>query len=81
MKQAVRIIVQTHGRAVAAALNRVERNAAETRMKDPDTRRVVHVDTQKIVAATFRHNTSRNLDPQFNTLAVLANMAKDDNGK
>ena len=31
---------------------------------------------QKIVAATFRHDTSRNLDPQLHTHAVVANMVK-----
>ena len=36
---------------------------------------------QKIVAATFRHDTSRNLDPQLHTHAVLANMVKGEDGK
>ena len=69
-----RRIVEAHDRAVAAALDWVERNAAETRMKDPDTGRMIRVGNQKIVAATFRHDTSRNLDPQLHTHAVLANM-------
>ena len=55
---------EAHDRAVAASLAWVERNAAETRMKDPDTgNRMARVGNQKIVAATFRHDTSRNLDP------------------
>ena len=36
---------------------------------------------QKIVAATFRHDTSRNLDPQLHTHAVLANMVKGEDDK
>ena len=36
---------------------------------------------QKIVAATFRHDTSRNLDPQLHTHAVLANMVRDAGGR
>ena len=36
---------------------------------------------QKIVAATFRHDTSRNLDPQLHSHAVLANMVQGENGK
>ena len=74
-------IVDVHGRAVAASLAWVERNAAETRMKDPDTGRMVRAGNQKIVAATFRHDTSRNLDPQLHTHAVLANMVQGEDGK
>ena len=74
-------IVEAHDRAVKAALGWVERNAAETRMKDPETGRMGRVGNQKTVAATFRHDTSRNLDPQLHTHAVLANMVKGEDGK
>ena len=76
-----RRIVDVHDRAVSAALDWVERNAAETRMKDPETGRMVRAGNQKIVAATFRHDTSRNLDPQLHTHAVLANMVKGEDDK
>ena len=36
---------------------------------------------QEIVAATFRHDTSRNLDPQLHTHAVLANMVRGEDRK
>ena len=74
-------IVEAHDRAVAATLAWVERNAAETRMKDPETGRIARVGNQKTVAATFRHDTSRNLDPQLHTHAVLANMVSGEDGK
>ncbi len=74
-------IIDVHDRAVAASLAWVERNAAETRMKDPDTGRMIRAGNQKIVAATFRHDTSRNLDPQLHTHAVLANMVRGEDGK
>ena len=74
-------IVDVHDRAVAASLAWVERSAAETRMRDPDTGRMVRAGNQKIVAATFRHDTSRNLDPQLHTHAVLANMVRGEDGK
>ena len=82
-------IVEAHDRAVKAALAWVEKNAAETRMKDPgsrpgqapDTGRMIRAGGQKIVAATFRHDTSRNLDPQLHTHAVLANMVRGEDGK
>ena len=74
-------IVEAHDRAVAATLAWVEKNAAGTRMKDPDTGKMARVGNQKIVAATFRHDTSRNLDPQLHTHAVLANMVKGEDRK
>ena len=69
-------IVAAHDRAVKRALSWVERNAAETRISDPATRQMVREKGQKTVAATFRHDTSRNLDPQLHTHAVLANMVQ-----
>ena len=74
-------IVDAHDRAVKAVLGWIERNAAETRMKDPETGRMARTGGQKIVAATFRHDTSRNLDPQLHTHAVLANMVRGEDGK
>ena len=74
-------VVEAHDRAVAATLAWVEKNAAETRMKDPETGEMARVGNQKIVAATFRHDTSRNLDPQLHTHAVLANMVRGGDGK
>ena len=76
-----RRIVEAHDRAVAAALAWIEKNAAETRMKDAETGKMARMGNQKIVAATFRHDTSRNLDPQLHTHAVLANMVKGEDGK
>ena len=74
-------IVEAHDRAVKATLGWVEKNVAETRMKDPATGKMARVGNQKIVAATFRHDTSRNLDPQLHTHAVLANMVQAGDGK
>ncbi len=74
-------IVDAHDRAVKATLAWVEANAAETRVQDPETRRMVRTRDQEIVAATFRHDASRNLDPQLHTHAVLANMVRSGDGK
>ena len=74
-------IVEAHDRAVTATLGWIEKNAAETRMKDPETGKMGRVGGQKIVAATFRHDTSRNLDPQLHSHAVLANMVQGEDGK
>ena len=74
-------IVDAHDRAVAATLAWFERNAAETRMADPGTGRMTRTGNQKTVIATFRHDTSRNLDPALHTHAVIANMVRGGDGK
>ena len=74
-------IVEAHDRAVKATLGWIEKNAAETRMQDRETGKMVRAGGQEIVAATFRHDTSRNLDPQLHSHAVLANMVRGEDGK
>ena len=74
-------VVDTHDRAVARTVAWFEKNVAETRMKDPETGRMVRTGGQKTVVAAFRHDTSRNLDPALHTHAVIANMVKDAEGK
>ena len=74
-------IVDAHDKAVKRTLGWVEKQVAETRLRDPKTGRMVRAGGQEMVAATFRHNTSRNLDPQLHTHAVLANMLKGGDGR
>ena len=71
-------IVAAHDKAVGRTLGWIEKHVAETRLSDPDTGRMVRAGGQKMVAATFRHDTSRNLDPQLHTHAVIANMVRGD---
>ena len=73
-------IVGAHDAAVRKALIWIEGNVAETRMMDAESGRMVRAGDQSIVAATFRHDTSRNLDPQLHTHAVIANMVQGENG-
>ena len=74
-------IASAHDRAVSRALNWFERNAAETRMKHPETGEMTRTGDQKTVIATFRHDTSRNLDPALHTHSVIANMLHGADGK
>ena len=74
-------IVAAHDRAVTRTLGWIERNAVETRMQDKVSGAMVRASGQKMVAATFRHDTSRNLDPQLHTHAVVANMVQGEDGK
>ena len=73
--------IRAHDAAVARTLDWVERNVAETRMSDPATGRMVRAGDQKSLIATFRHDTSRNLDPLLHTHAVIANMVRGTDGK
>ncbi|MDE0030320.1 MAG: conjugative relaxase [Deltaproteobacteria bacterium] len=74
-------IVEAHDRAVMRALDWFERNAAETRLRDPENGRMVRAGGQKAVIAAFRHDTSRNLDPALHTHSVIANMLLGPDGK
>ena len=76
-----RRILAAHDKAVERTLAWVEKNVVQTRLRDPDTGRMVRAGGQKTVAATFRHDTSRNLDPQLHTHAVIANMLQGKDGK
>ena len=74
-------VVAAHDEAVKRTLAWLEETTIQTRMKDRDTGCLIHTGGQKTVAATFRHEVSRNLDPQLHTHAVIANMVQGDDGK
>ncbi len=74
-------VIEAHGRAVKRTLAWVEERSVETRMKGPDGGRMIRAGDQKAVIATFAHETSRNLDPQLHTHAVIANMVQGEDGK
>ena len=73
-------VIDAHDRAVMRTLDWFEKNVAETRMKDPETGRMARTGNQKAVISTFRHDTSRNLDPALHTHSVIANMLKGADG-
>ena len=69
-------IVRAHDEAVRATLDMIERDLLITRVHNPETGKRERRRAQGMVAATFRHLASRNLDPQLHTHAVLANMTQ-----
>ena len=73
-------VVAAHDAAVKRTLAWLEATTIQTRMRDPETGILVRAGGQKMVAATFRHEVSRNLDPQLHTHAVIANMVHGDDG-
>lgn len=72
-------IYDVHMQAVKTALNWTEKNAIGTRaMKDGV---LENEKVGNITAALFRHDTSRNMDPQLHTHSVIANAIKRDDGE
>ena len=56
----------------------IKDNVLETRVWDKDPNKPVKCPTNRM-AATFRHDTSRNQDPQLHTHCVVANMTRGRN--
>ena len=72
-----------HDEAVKSTLDYVEQNFINTQIRKGSSSSkdstVELRQTTKALFATFRHNTSRNLDPQLHTHAVVINMTKQKN--
>ncbi|MFA7281086.1 MAG: MobF family relaxase [Sterolibacterium sp.] len=64
-------IAQAHDQAVARALEYLEKRAFSSR-----DRRDPHSGRGSILAAVYQHGTSRELDPQLHSHAVVANLGK-----
>ena len=73
-----RQVVAAHDRAVEAVLDWIESHA-HTRMRRHG--HIVTVDAEGIVVGVFRQHTSRRLDPQFHTHAVIANRVAAPDGR
>jgi conjugative relaxase-like TrwC/TraI family protein len=73
-----REVVEAHEGAVEAVLGWIE-DHAHTRIRDHG--HVMCVDAQGIVVGVFRQHTSRRLDPQLHTHAVIANKVRAPDGR
>ncbi|GBD83813.1 multifunctional conjugation protein TraI [bacterium BMS3Abin02] len=73
-----RQVIEAHERAVVAVLGWVEGHA-HTRMRRRG--HIVCVDAEGIVVGMFRQHTSRKLDPQLHTHAVIANRVAAPDGR
>ena len=76
-----RRVVRAHDEAVRATLDWMESDLLQTRGYDPATGRRPRESAHGMVAALFRHLTSRNQDPQLHTHCVVANMTRNANGE
>ena len=73
-------VVRAHDEAVRETLDWVESELLQTRGYDPVTGRRPRVAADGMVAAGFRHLTSRTQDPQLHTHCVVANMTRNEEG-
>ena len=73
-------VIAAHDNAVKVALSILENRYAQTRVRrGPGIRE--RVTTGNLIAATFRHETSREQDPQLHTHCVVINATQLPNGK
>ncbi|MEM8714266.1 MAG: MobF family relaxase [Cyanobacteria bacterium P01_G01_bin.4] len=70
---------QAHYRAVAKAIDYIEKHHAMTRIRQRGNR--LKVNTGNLVVAKFNHDTSRQLDPQLHTHCLVLNMTQTSSGK
>ena len=73
-------VIKAHDEAVRATLDMIERELLVTRIHNPSTGKRERRRAQGMVAGTFRHLASRNLDPQLHTHSVVANMTRGPDG-
>jgi len=74
-----RRLIGAHDEAVRRTMALAEQHLAATRIReDGEVRREV---TQNLVIASFRHGTSRALDPQLHSHNVILNMTQDQDGQ
>lgn len=72
-------IAEAHNRAVVAAMEHIERYVTFTR-RGSSSQRTIQTEPAELVAAAFRHGTSREGDPQLHSHVVVANVARRPDG-
>ena len=76
-----RRVVRAHDEAVRETLDWIEADLLQTRGYDPATGKRPRERAHGMVAALFRHLTSRNQEPQLHTHCVVANMTRNAKGE
>ena len=76
-----RRVLGAHDAAVKATLDWLETELLQTRSYDPVTKQRPRVAANGLVAAGFRHLTSRDEDPQLHTHCIIANMTRNRSGE
>ncbi len=71
-------VIAAHDQAVATALSVMESRYAQARITTPEGRQRIR--THNITAAVFRHETSREQDPQLHSHCVVINTTQAEDG-
>ncbi|HIF5582097.1 TPA: MobF family relaxase [Vibrio parahaemolyticus] len=74
-------LLEAHDRAVQAVLQYIESEYIVTRNRNRTKDTVEYEKTSSLVAATFKHTTSRALDPQLHTHCVVMNLTQRNDGQ
>lgn len=74
-------LLNAHDKAVQAALRHIEQEYIVTRNRNRTENTVEYEKTGSMVAATFKHTTSRALDPQLHTHSVIMNLTQRADGQ
>lgn len=72
-------VLEAHKKAVIKTLSYIEKNLIQTRKMVNGE--LVYEDVSNMTASLFRHDTSRNQDPQLHTHCVLANAVRREDGQ
>lgn len=72
-------IIEAHNAAVSQTLDYIEGHYTQARQYEDG--RVNRVDTDNLLIGVFRHNLSRELDPQLHTHAVVINQTVREDGE
>ncbi len=74
-------VIGAHDQAVREAIAMLEKTAAWTRLNNRNQSGPNQLATGNLLAAVFRHDTSRSLDPQLHSHAVVLNATRKENGQ
>jgi len=72
-------LLEAHDKAVREAFEWLEENVAQTRIREGNE--FTRERTGNLIGASFRHSTSRELDPNLHTHSLIVNATQDKTGK
>ncbi|EKD71789.1 MAG: hypothetical protein ACD_46C00098G0001, partial [uncultured bacterium] len=70
-------LIKAHDTAVKQTLQQIEKDAAQVRIFDNETKKMTFQNTGNVIAAMIRHSTSREMDPQLHTHNLICNISYD----
>jgi conjugative transfer relaxase protein TraI len=74
-------LLLAHNNAVKVALDALEKDTAQVRIRDSDSKEMMFENTNNLLIGMVTHKTSRKDDPQLHTHCLVANGSFDQEGK